>query len=211
MMTVSHDSIVIQICRSAIAAGTPTHGSLLGSYPHVLMCRSGCSNPSKQEAACPDWNAWRTALDSRCCGCRRPHRLRRGTTRQNDGHRQRGRSAERHVRCARDLLPRSALAGMRYAVSLIRDTLFLERCSGGGMSEEGWYSDPYRVHEHRWFSNGTPTDLVRDQGSTSQDAPPEIAHIEQPRLVEAPQSCAVAGPARQAQTDSRRISLRITI
>jgi hypothetical protein len=33
------------------------------------------------------------------------------------GHRQRGRSAERHVRCARDLLPRSALAGMRYAAS----------------------------------------------------------------------------------------------
>jgi hypothetical protein len=59
------------------------------------------------------------------------------------------------------------------------------------MSEEGWYSDPYRVHEHRWFSNGTPTDLVRDQGSTSQDAPPEIAYIEQPRLVEAPQSRAV--------------------
>src|SRR5664279_1700595 len=61
MMTVSYDSIVIQICRSAIAAGTPIHRSLLGSYPHDLMCRSGCSIRSKQEAAWPDWNAWRTA------------------------------------------------------------------------------------------------------------------------------------------------------
>ena len=32
------------------------------------------------------------------------------------------------------------------------------------MPEEGWYSDPYRVHEQRWFSDGTPTILVRGLG-----------------------------------------------
>ena len=37
------------------------------------------------------------------------------------------------------------------------------------MPEEGWYSDPYRVHEQRWFSDGTPTILVRDRGTTSKD------------------------------------------
>jgi len=35
------------------------------------------------------------------------------------------------------------------------------------MAEEGWYSDPYRLHEHRWFSDGKPTALVRDGGKTS--------------------------------------------
>jgi len=24
------------------------------------------------------------------------------------------------------------------------------------MTEEGWYSDPFRRHEHRWLSDGTP-------------------------------------------------------
>jgi len=41
------------------------------------------------------------------------------------------------------------------------------------MTEEGWYSDPYRAHEHRWFSDGTPTALVRDQETTSKDPPPD--------------------------------------
>jgi len=37
---------------------------------------------------------------------------------------------------------------------------------------EGWYHDPYEAHEHRWFSNGRPTSLVRDSGLEAHDAPP---------------------------------------
>jgi hypothetical protein len=52
------------------------------------------------------------------------------------------------------------------------------------MAEEGWYSDPYRVHDQRWFSDGTPTILVRDRGTTSKDPPPDGPYLEQPRLIE---------------------------
>ncbi|MGO9456579.1 MAG: hypothetical protein ACLP62_05965 [Acidimicrobiales bacterium] len=37
---------------------------------------------------------------------------------------------------------------------------------------EGWYHDPFEHHQDRWFSNGRPTSLVRDQGLESHDAPP---------------------------------------
>ena len=43
------------------------------------------------------------------------------------------------------------------------------------MTEEGWYSDPFLLHEDRWFSAGTPTALVRDEGVASQD-PRQIPH-----------------------------------
>ena len=32
------------------------------------------------------------------------------------------------------------------------------------MKAEGWYHDPYRLHEARWISDGAPTALVRDGG-----------------------------------------------
>ena len=35
--------------------------------------------------------------------------------------------------------------------------------------KEGWYEDPSDRHEYRWFSQGTPTDLVRDGTITSRD------------------------------------------
>ncbi|HEY1919213.1 MAG TPA: hypothetical protein VGH27_26890 [Streptosporangiaceae bacterium] len=38
---------------------------------------------------------------------------------------------------------------------------------------EGWYRDPYGLHEDRWFSAGNPTALVRDQGTEAQDDPPD--------------------------------------
>ncbi len=41
------------------------------------------------------------------------------------------------------------------------------------MNEEGWYKDPYRRHESRWISDGTPTALVRDGAVESQDPPPD--------------------------------------
>ena len=40
------------------------------------------------------------------------------------------------------------------------------------MQAQGWYRDPYLVHEDRYFSAGQPTKLVRDGGAESYDPPP---------------------------------------
>jgi hypothetical protein len=37
---------------------------------------------------------------------------------------------------------------------------------------QGWYADPFRIHEARYFSVGQPTALVRDGGTESYDEPP---------------------------------------
>jgi hypothetical protein len=37
---------------------------------------------------------------------------------------------------------------------------------------EGWFTDPYAVHEARWMSDGRPTKLVRDGEVESYDEPP---------------------------------------
>jgi hypothetical protein len=52
------------------------------------------------------------------------------------------------------------------------DRLRPEIQEGETMKAEGWYHDPYRLHEARWISDGTPTALVRDGGVESQDPPP---------------------------------------
>jgi hypothetical protein len=41
------------------------------------------------------------------------------------------------------------------------------------MNEEGWYIDPYGRHEARWYSDGTPTALVRDGGVEANDPAPD--------------------------------------
>lgn len=38
---------------------------------------------------------------------------------------------------------------------------------------EGWYLDPYGLHEQRWFSGGAPSRLVRDGQVETNDAPPD--------------------------------------
>jgi hypothetical protein len=41
------------------------------------------------------------------------------------------------------------------------------------MTEEvrqGWYRDPVGRHQYRWFSQGVPTDLVKDGITTSRDS-----------------------------------------
>ena len=48
------------------------------------------------------------------------------------------------------------------------------------MKVEGWYRDPYRIHQDRWYSDGTPTALVRDGGAESKDPPPRRDAPEQP-------------------------------
>jgi hypothetical protein len=39
------------------------------------------------------------------------------------------------------------------------------------MRPQGWYPDPYRNHGERWFSDGKPTNLVRDEGTESRSEP----------------------------------------
>ena len=51
------------------------------------------------------------------------------------------------------------------------------------MREEGWYTDPYGLHERRWFSDGSPTKLVSDTGTTSNDSPPGTPYVRPPGLV----------------------------
>jgi hypothetical protein len=40
------------------------------------------------------------------------------------------------------------------------------------MQAQGWYRDPYLVHDDRYFSAGQPTKLVRDGGIEQYDPPP---------------------------------------
>ena len=44
------------------------------------------------------------------------------------------------------------------------------------MNAEGWYVDPFGVHEARWFSDGSPTALVRDGSTESHDAPTQATY-----------------------------------
>ena len=38
---------------------------------------------------------------------------------------------------------------------------------------QGWYRDPYAIHEDRYFSAGQPTKLVRDGKQEAYDLPPD--------------------------------------
>ncbi len=38
---------------------------------------------------------------------------------------------------------------------------------------QGWYRDPFGIHDDRYFSEGWPTKLVRDEGQESYDLPPD--------------------------------------
>ena len=40
------------------------------------------------------------------------------------------------------------------------------------MKAQGWYRDPYGIHQDRYFSDGQPTKLVRDGEAESYDPPP---------------------------------------
>ena len=42
----------------------------------------------------------------------------------------------------------------------------------GHPAPEGWYRDPFGIHEDRWISDGRPTRLVRDGGVEASDEPP---------------------------------------
>lgn len=59
------------------------------------------------------------------------------------------------------------------------------------MKAEGWYRDPYKRHRDRWFSDGRPTALVRDDGGEGHDPPPDVPVVEP--LVEATSASAENG------------------
>ena len=44
----------------------------------------------------------------------------------------------------------------------------------GTTQPEGWYRDPFAIHEDRWMSQGRPTKLVRDGGVEANDPPPDL-------------------------------------
>ena len=41
------------------------------------------------------------------------------------------------------------------------------------MHAQGWYRDPFHRHEDRYFSDGHPTELVRDGAAETMDPPPD--------------------------------------
>ena len=65
---------------------------------------------------------------------------------------------------------------------------------------EGWYQDPFGVHEHRWMSRGTSTKLVRDGGTESYDPPPDLPLPGE--LVPADAEGAAAGGTGEADQES---------
>jgi hypothetical protein len=70
---------------------------------------------------------------------------------------------------------------------------------------QNWCIDPYGTHEARWFSQGNPTALVRDDGVESQDPPPEssFAHTWE-TLPPAPSSAPDVRPDGRRPVLSRR-------
>ena len=52
--------------------------------------------------------------------------------------------------------------------------------------EEGWYTDPYGLHEARWMSMGKPTKLVRDGELESYDDLPASAPRHPAERIEPP-------------------------
>ena len=67
---------------------------------------------------------------------------------------------------------------------------------------EGWFDDPYGVHQHRWFSAGRPSALVRDDGAESNDPPPAASPTVPLHRVDAPPSSGGDDLIRAGDTES---------
>jgi hypothetical protein len=52
--------------------------------------------------------------------------------------------------------------------------------------DEGWYIDPYGIHDARWISTGKATKLVRDGQVESYDEPPDSPPIRAATRIEPP-------------------------
>ncbi len=51
-------------------------------------------------------------------------------------------------------------------------------------TEEGWFTDPFGLHDARWMSDGNPTKLVRDHGVESYDEVPVVPATQTPTRIE---------------------------
>ena len=69
------------------------------------------------------------------------------------------------------------------------------------MHAEGWYQDPFHIHDARRFSDGRPTALVRDGVSETNDPPP-VAEYAGP-LADLVVDLAVGGSALARSDDPR--------
>ena len=76
------------------------------------------------------------------------------------------------------------------------------------MTAQGWYQDPFRRHEHRWFSDGRPTSLVRDGEAEADDEPP-AREYEGPLVAAEAAELADGGDLRRADAQAdERVSRR---
>jgi len=53
------------------------------------------------------------------------------------------------------------------------------------MNEEGWYTDPYGLHDARWMSQGRPTGLVRDGDIEATEEVPDGPPTSTPQRISA--------------------------
>jgi hypothetical protein len=67
----------------------------------------------------------------------------------------------------------SLIITSNFAMRQIWDPQAMVEQSDSPAAAEGWYEDPHGVHAHRWFSQGTPTKLVRDTSVELYYLPPE--------------------------------------
>jgi hypothetical protein len=64
--------------------------------------------------------------------------------------------------------------------------------------EEGWFTDPYGLHEARWLSGGRPTKLVRDGDVESYEDPPDGPPTSTPVRLEADPEASNGGDLHRA-------------
>jgi hypothetical protein len=72
---------------------------------------------------------------------------------------------------------------------------------------EGWYTDPYARHQQRWMSDGTPTSLVRDDGTTARDEPPSGPYVHEPEPIDEPPAADGADLRRADEAESVDMSV----
>ena len=64
--------------------------------------------------------------------------------------------------------------------------------------EEGWFTDPYGIHDARWLSEGTATALVRDGELEGNDPPPDEPPRFEPQPIEVASDVSAEDEMRRA-------------
>jgi hypothetical protein len=80
-------------------------------------------------------------------------------------------------------------------------------------AKEGWYEDPSDHHEYRWFSQGTPTDLVKDGSVTSRDpiSIADAAAFESMELSQPPDDAPVLRSGSALPSDAYHVGAAFTM